>query len=128
MQEEEIIKQIEQEKGQKLQEISLDLNLPKMFSNNYTEEFKKYLSYKGDKNDIKQRLKHKIFNIWNLWNNVSKDENLARVISDLPEKNTDEYYLKQSFFYVIEQIAFILNNTDIIEEIIDNKDVMQFKK
>jgi hypothetical protein len=127
--EKQIIDEISQQTGQNLEEDKFELNIPKMFTDNYKNEFDKFLKYTGNPKDIKQRLKHKILQIWLLWNRISQDSGLANSISNVPkDADSDEFRLKQSFLFVIEQIAYILSNTDIIEEIVDNEVLQKLHK
>jgi hypothetical protein len=93
-------------------------NMPKCMTDNYLEEFRA-LDYKGDTNDITERLRHKIFMIWSLWDRFSKDDHLAKMIGNVPEnRDCEEFEAKQILLFTYEQIAYILQSTDIIEEML----------
>jgi hypothetical protein len=125
----QIIREFSESVGEDLKESDFDLNVPKMFTDIFTAEFDKYLKYTGPPDDIKARLKHKVLQIWLMWNKISQDNGLAESISNVPEDHeSEEFRLKQSFLFVVEEIAYILSTTDVIEEIIDNPEVMKMRE
>jgi hypothetical protein len=92
-------------------------NYPKCVTDIFQDEFK-VLDYKGT-DDIVERLRHKVFQIWQLWDRFSKDERLAQVIGNVPDdRNSEEYQAKQILLFTYEQIAYILQTSDLIEEIL----------
>ena len=102
------------------------LNMPQLLTDNFTEEFK-CLEYKGDGKDIKERLKHKVFKIWEMWDRFSKDEVLAKAMNFVPEdRQSDDYKIRQTLLFTYEQIGYILKSTDIIEEILDGCDLKPY--
>jgi hypothetical protein len=97
----------------------LIMNIPQLLTENYTEDFKS-LDYKGDPKDIKERMKHKLFCIWGMWDRFSKDELLAKAMNEVPDdRQSDEFKMKQVLLFTYEELAYILKSTDIIEEILD---------
>ena len=102
------------------------LNIPQLITDNFTEEFK-CLDYEGEKTDIKERLKHKVMKVWELWDRFSKDELLAKAMNEVPkDHNSDDFKIRQVLLFTYEQIGYILKTTDIIEEILDGCDLKPY--
>lgn len=99
------------------------LNIPQLLTDNFNEEFK-CLDYQGDDNDIKERLKHKVMKMWELWDRFSKDESLAKIMNDVPaDRTSDDFKIRQILLFTYEQIAYILKSTDIIQEMLEGIDL-----
>lgn len=102
-------------------------NLPQCLTDNFTDEFKD-LDYQGDPGDITERLRHKIFMIWQLWDRFSKDERLSKVIQNIPSDiTTEEFQVKQILLFTYEQIAYILKSSNILEEMLGTDMYNKFK-
>lgn len=102
------------------------LNLPQLLTDNFTKEFQ-CLDYQGDKNDMKERMKHKIMKMWELWDRFSKDELLNKAMNKVPEdRDSDDFKIRQILLFTYEQIAYILKTTDIIEELLEGTDLTKY--
>jgi len=102
------------------------LNMPQLITDNFTKEFE-CLDYKGEKDDIKERLKHKVFKIWEMWDRFSKDETLAKAMNHVPDdRESEDFKIRQVLLFTYEQIGYILKSTDIIEEMLEGCDLKQY--
>jgi hypothetical protein len=87
-----------------------------------TDEEKEQLKYVGDKDDIPTRMMSKLIQVWFLWGELVKSEELHKALRNTPEQNTDEYMIKRLIINIIEMMAKILSNTDLVEEITKTSD------
>lgn len=66
--------------------------------------------YDGDENDLTERRKYKLFQIWSSWNDLMK--NLGKI------EEMEKEELKCVLYSVIDRIGRILSQTDIGMELI----------
>ena len=89
----------------------------------WSEADKEQLLFKGDKDDLLDRLKFKLYNFWLLWTDLRNNEKLIDIISkvdDTEDKNF--FYLKNLIVNTIDRSGKILCNTDLIQELIQSND------
>lgn len=84
----------------------------------WNDDDRKFLQYTGEQSDIASRMSHKLWNCWLVWNFIRNDQKLIDMISESSEKDTDEFYIRNSIVFVIDRLGKILGNTDIGEEIL----------
>lgn len=70
--------------------------------------------------DIQKRLQYKMFNVWNFWGTLRNNERLIKAVNEIPEdKDSDEFFIRQSLVVIVDRLAKILNGgTNIVEEIL----------
>lgn len=96
-----------------------------------TDEDKLKYEYKGDVNDISNRLKTKLFNVWNLWHEIDKNEEIVKLLKydekykNIKYKNSDEYKAKCLCIQMLDSLSKILTSTDLLEELFLPNDTRQ---
>lgn len=103
------------EKGEDFEEIKLP-PIPVQF---YPWGDHDPVRYKGEPTDMKQRLYHKIFNVWVLWLNLRIHKQLDGILQEeTQDKESVEYQLKNLLVSIMDAMAKILVDTDLKQEIL----------
>lgn len=80
---------------------------------------KEYLTYKDDPTKMNRRMAHKLFKLWVLWAGLINNEKLRDIVQiDDDKHDSDIYFLKSNIVNTMDQMAKILSNTDITEELV----------
>ena len=83
----------------------------------WTEDEQKGLIYSGDVNDKLRRMQHKLSFIWQDWGVIRNNERLIRIINEESDKDSDEFFIKQSLVLWVDRLGKILGQTNIVEEL-----------
>jgi len=76
-----------------------------------------YPSYDGDMSDINERKNVKLYNIWNHWSSLRKNENLMVLLNKTDDENEDVKFLKMVMVLTMDRIGKILGDTNMVEEL-----------
>lgn len=86
-----------------------------------TEEQEKPFKYTGDKEDLVLRLKHKLFLTWQIWSKFRNNEKIIAKVNQIEDNTSDEFYIANELVCMIDAIGRTLKETDIVEELFENK-------
>lgn len=79
---------------------------------------KDHFLFKGDKVDIQERMKFKIYNLWTVYGELCTNQKLVDYINKKEHNKTGEkFYLKNLIVNLVDRLSKILINTDLIEEL-----------
>jgi hypothetical protein len=74
--------------------------------------------YTGDKSKILDRVAHKLYNVWLFWLAVRCNDKLDAILQrETEDKESDEFVLKATIVQMIDRLAKILVDTNLLEEI-----------
>ena len=75
--------------------------------------------FKGDQNNMNERKNHKIYHIWTLWAEHSTNPSFLDMIQlKIGEEETEqEKRLKACVLQLLDKMAKILTNTELVEEL-----------
>lgn len=74
--------------------------------------------YEGDLSNIPRRAAHKLYNVWLLWVALRCNEKIETIIKkEETDQTTDSFLLKATFVQILDQLAKILVDGDIVQEI-----------
>lgn len=72
--------------------------------------------YEGDMNDMTERLRFKLFQVWNTWSSLHTNETLVKKLA-LDTKDTEDIqYIKACIVLLLDRLGKILCNTEIVPE------------
>ena len=72
--------------------------------------------YEGDVDDITERLRFKVFQVWNSWSSLMTNETLTKKLKLNDDDSDDLKYLKACTVLFIDRLGKILADTDIVKE------------
>lgn len=73
--------------------------------------------YKGDLNDLTERRNTKLYNLWTIWSDLRKNEELIKML-EVNKKDTKELkFLKGILTIVMDRMGKVLSDTNIVEEL-----------
>ena len=76
--------------------------------------------YDGDTKDVKRRAAHKLYNLWVFWINVRTSKDLDELLQrEEEDKESDAFKAKATIVQILDQIAKVLVNTDLLEEVVE---------
>jgi len=82
-----------------------------------TEEQAKIFKYTGDPNDVVNRMRFKLFLVWQIWAKARNNEKTIQIINQLKDKDSDEFVLGNELVCLIDEIGRTLSATHITEEL-----------
>jgi len=104
------------------EELTTDTNIP-AYPSGLLPDNDKYdpPRYEGSLSDLTLRRNVKIYNLWLLWSNLRKDEELFKIL-DKKEGDDDKekFYLKSMIVLTLDRMGKILVDTNIVEEVKGN--------
>jgi hypothetical protein len=72
--------------------------------------------YQGDMNDMTERLRFKLFQIWNTWSSLHSNEVLVKKLALNKNDSEDVQYIKACIVLLLDRLGKILSNTEIVPE------------
>jgi hypothetical protein len=77
------------------------------------------LKFKGDLDNMNERKNHKLYNMWRLWSEHTMSLSFLDMVQPKigEEESETEKRLKTCLFQLLDKMAKILINTDIVEEL-----------
>lgn len=79
----------------------------------HEEKFK----YTGSVDDYNSRIHHKLYSMWIIWALLRTNEKIEKLCSQESDKESDEFFLKATIVDIMDVIAKVLINTDLIDEL-----------
>lgn len=73
--------------------------------------------FDGDRTDIPRRAAFKLFNVWMLWLNIRCNRPIEDMLKKESAQDSDEYKLKCVIIEILDKLAKILIDGDILEEV-----------
>lgn len=80
--------------------------------------------YDGDMNDMVERMRVKLFNVWSVWSDLRKNETLVNLLHKDPKDTDQDKYLKGCLTITIDRIGKMLSDTNIVQELNKEKEVL----
>lgn len=76
--------------------------------------------YDGDSKNIRRRAAHKLYNMWVFWINVRTSKELDELLQrEETDKESDAFKAKATIVQMLDQIAKVLVNTNLLEEVVE---------
>ncbi len=82
-----------------------------------TPEQQKYYEYTGDMNDLYQRMRSKLWLIWNHWGKFRNNEKTIELVQKVKKEDEDAFHVANELVNMIDVIGRILKSSDITEEL-----------
>lgn len=73
--------------------------------------------YKGDLNDLTERRNTKLYNLWTIWSDLRKNEELINMLAVNKKDSKDMQFLKGILTIVMDRMGKVLSDTNIVEEL-----------
>jgi len=74
--------------------------------------------FEGDLSNIPRRAAHKLYNVWLLWVALRCNEKIEKMIqNEEADQTSDAFLMKATFVQILDQLAKILVDGDIVQEI-----------
>ena len=73
-------------------------------------------SYDGDLTDLTERRNVKLFNVWQTYSNLRKNEQLIQLLEKTEGDNEETKFLKLIIVLTVDRLGKILCDTNIVEE------------
>ena len=73
--------------------------------------------YKGDMDDLPSRIKAKLYKTWILWANLRTCTELEEILAKKVDFDTDQYKVNSVLVRVMDTLAKILSDTDLLQEL-----------
>jgi len=73
--------------------------------------------YTGDVKDLTERRNVKLYNLWSVWSDLRKNENLIQLLEANKKDNKDMKFLKAMMTLTIDRMGKVLSDTNIVEEL-----------
>lgn len=72
--------------------------------------------YEGSIDDITERLRFKVFQVWNSWSSLMTNETLTKKVKLDDKDSEDTTYIKACLVLFLDRLGKILGDTDIVKE------------
>lgn len=82
-------------------------------------------SYEGDVNDLLERRNTKLFNLWTIWSDLRKNEELVKMLEAKKADDKVKKYLKAILTITMDRMGKVLADTNIMEELCIKKSVLE---
>lgn len=73
--------------------------------------------YKGDLNDLTERRNTKLYNLWTIWSDLRKNEELIKLLAVETKDTKELQFLKGMLTIVMDRMGKVLSDTNIVEEL-----------
>jgi hypothetical protein len=80
--------------------------------------------YDGDMNDLVERMRVKLFNLWSVWSDLRKNETLVNLLHKDSEDDDKAKYLKGCLTITMDRMGKMLADTNIVQELNKEKEVL----
>ena len=87
-----------------------------------TPEQQKYYEYTGDPNDIHQRMRHKLWLIWQFWYRFRNNEKTIELVQKVNKEDGDAFHIANELVNMIDMVGRVLKATDITHELFGGND------
>lgn len=74
-------------------------------------------SYAGDLNDLTERRNTKLYNLWTIWSDVRKNEQLIKMLATDTKDSKEMQFIKGMFTIMMDRMGKALSDTNIVEEL-----------
>ena len=81
--------------------------------------------YDGDANDVVERMRVKLFNVWSVWSDLRKNETLLQLLQKDSADTDKDKYLKGCLTITIDRLGKMLSDTNIVQELQKEKEVLE---
>ena len=78
--------------------------------------------YTGDVDDLTERRNVKLYNLWSVWSDLRKNENLIKLLEAKKKDSSDMKFLKAMMTLTIDRLGKVLADTNIVEELCVKKE------
>lgn len=78
--------------------------------------------YSGDMDDLTERRNVKLYNLWSVWSDLRKNEQLIKILEVSKKDNSDMKFMKAMMTLTIDRLGKILADTNIVEELCIKKE------
>lgn len=72
--------------------------------------------YEGDLTDLTERRNVKLYNVWQTYSNLRRNEQLIQLLEKTKGDNEESKFLKLIIVLTIDRLGKILSDTNIVEE------------
>lgn len=79
-------------------------------------------SYQGDLEDLTERRNVKLYNLWTIWSDLRKNEELIKLLEVNRKDCKTTKFLKGILTITMDRMGKVLSDTNIIEELVIKKD------
>lgn len=85
----------------------------------WSESDKEQLIFKGNVDDLTDRMRFKMYNMWLMWADLRNNEQLINIVGKTDkDEDKDFFYTKNIIVTAIDRMGKILCNTDLIKELV----------
>lgn len=84
--------------------------------------------YDGDMNDLTERMKVKLFNVWSVWSDLRKNETLVKMLHKDSEDDNVKKYLKGCLTITMDRLGKMLADTNITQELMKASEKVEEKE
>lgn len=81
--------------------------------------------YDGDMNDMMERMRVKLFNIWSVWSDLRKNETLVNLLHKDSADTDKDKYLKGCLTITMDRLGKMLSDTNIVQELQKETEVLE---
>lgn len=74
-------------------------------------------SYKGDLKNLTERRNTKLYNLWTIWSDLRKNEELIKLLATDKKDTKELKFLKGILTIVMDRMGKVLSDTNIVEEL-----------
>lgn len=78
--------------------------------------------YSGDVDDLTERRNVKLYNLWSVWSDLRKNEQLIKLLEAKKMDSNDMKFLKAMMTLTIDRMGKVLSDTNIVEELCIKKE------
>ena len=78
--------------------------------------------YTGDMDNLTERRNVKLYNLWSVWSDLRKNEQLIKLLEVNKKDNVDMKFMKAMMTITIDRLGKILADTNIVEELCIKKE------
>ena len=82
-----------------------------------TEEQAKIFKYTGDEKDLVNRMRFKLFLVWQIWAKARNNSTVIEIINAIKDKESNEFVLGNELVCLIDAIGRTLSSTYLTEEL-----------
>lgn len=72
--------------------------------------------FEGDMDNMTERLRFKVFQVWNTWSSLHMNETLVKKLKLSKDDSDDVQYIKACIVLLLDRLGKILSNTEIVPE------------
>ena len=90
------------------------------------DEKVEHLQYKGDMEDLNERMRHKLLVFWYSWSRYRNDQKLFDLIREpTDDKESDKFFLLNTIVNILDMMGRTLSLTNIVEEVLPKDSITE---